>query len=381
MSGVVTPWGIPTTNSGTGSQISLAIKTYLSTTTGNFRENLGADIIRFNDRLFLGSSTVNDGNSPNVVKDWMTALVNWPVYNATLAVVSPVGQIAGTFGSQTLNLNTTAANSNQTTIGISGFAFANNTGAVFPTDFWSAYASYFEARVYPGTLSEAYGSEINAINLRSSAVGTSTPYKYDLLSAVHGLRIASGGGQSLVVQPALVALDIVNNGAAFTSGIVFGKNSLVGADGTTGFGTALSLGKGHRIIWYYDNGVDGAEAAYITSTATKFVGSIQFQNTSALFLSETNAASFVVNLDGTPTRYLGVTAKSGTEAPILQTFGSDANINLAIKPKGAGQIELTSPVQTAAVFGSATALPATPLTYLKLTLNGVQVCVPCYNIA
>jgi hypothetical protein len=70
-----------------------------------------------------------------------------------------------------------------------------------------------------------------------------------------GIQLASGAG-TLTGLPALVAnvasagMYIVNNGASFRTGIVFGATSIYGTTGTgTGVGTAISFATGHQIQW------------------------------------------------------------------------------------------------------------------------------------
>lgn len=308
-----------------------------ASSTGHFRSNDGARIVKLNDRLFVGAATDNDGAKPNIATDWLTDLVNWPVYNGTSAFVSPNGGVAVTAGSQTLGFDPVEFGTTQTTIGFAAFAMANNPGT-YPDDFFSAYAFYGEGRTYPGTVSNAFAAELEAINMRGEHDSDPTPYRELTLSATHALRLGSGGGQDLDPYDAQAAISIVPNGAKFRAGIVFEKGALAGADGTTGFGTAMSLGLGHMLSWYYDDSSTGERATFITSTATQPVDSLQFQNGALLLVSPAGkiTASWAVVEDAV--NGLGFLPAVAGQAPTLETFGDDTNVDLKIKPKGAGNI-------------------------------------------
>lgn len=319
--------------------IETLLSTGAATPTGTFRANDGAHIVRLNDRLFVGSATENDGRKPNITKDWLTNEINWPVYNATSAFLSPNGRIAITAGSQTLDLDSIEAGTTQTTIGVAAFALANNPGT-YPVDFFSAYAFYGEGRVDPGTVSNAFAAELEAINLTGAAIGPSTPYRNLSLAATHALRLGSGGGQGLSPFDAQAAISIVNNQAKFETGIVFAKDALTGATGTSGFGTAMALGLGHMLTWWRDNGGIGEQTTFITSTATAPVASLQFQNGGTVLV--TPGGKLALNVGNVANAVNGISilpAAVGT-APSITTIGDDANPDLIIKPKGAGNLQL-----------------------------------------
>jgi len=46
------------------------------TSTGNWYQNSGAYVQRFNDRMLVGGATIGDGDSPNTTQDWLTAYQN-----------------------------------------------------------------------------------------------------------------------------------------------------------------------------------------------------------------------------------------------------------------------------------------------------------------
>lgn len=61
---------------------------------------------------------------------------------------------------------------------------------------------------------------------------------------------------------------------------------------------------------------------------------------------------------------------------------TESNANLELSPNGTGTIELNVPVQTTVgAAGAASALPATPSTYLKINVNGTDYVVPAYAVS
>lgn len=311
--------------------------------TGEFWSNDGARVQRINDRLLVGAATENDAAKPANAIDWLTALVNWPVFNATAAILSAVGTIALTVGSQTADLNPAAAGSTQTTIGVASFAMANNAGS-YPGDYYAAYGFYGEGRVYPGSVSDAFAAELEAINLTGTPNGTPTPYRELVVGSAQALRLGSGGGQGLNPQPAISALAIVPNGSTFNAGIVFEKGALTGADGTTGFGQAVQMGLGHMLTWWRDNGGTGEQVAAITSTisASGKVVSLQAQDGGWVFVQPSGAAGFTIETVASAANYLIARPAISAGTATLAVGSPNSNADLALLPKGTGTVTAPS---------------------------------------
>lgn len=323
---------------------------FTSPPTGFFWSDDGAVVMRVNDRLLVGGAAANDAAKPNIDTDWLTDLVNWPVFNATAAITSSFGTIALTTGSQTLDLDPVAAGTTQTTIGVAAFAMANNPGT-FPADYFAAYGFYGEARVYPGTVSDAFAAELEAINMSGLANAWPTPYRELQTGSAQALRLGSGGGQGLDVDPAISALAIVPNGSTFNAGIVFEKGALTGADGDTGFGDAILMAKGHLAAWYAEGDGNGERTFFVTSTISDadFKSSIQAQDGAILFIQPNDTVGFSVSTVASAVNGMGV-KPSATGVPVqLEAFGADANVGLALSVKGTGA--LTAQVPTGGVAG------------------------------
>lgn len=351
--------------------------------TGFFWSDDGAVVMRVNDRLLVGGAAANDAAKPNIDTDWLTDLVNWPVFNSTAAITSSFGTIALTAGSQTLDLDPVAAGSTQTTIGVAAFAMANNQGT-YPTGYFSAYGFYGEARVYAGTVSDAFAAELEAVNLSGMANAFPTPYRELQTGSAQALRLGSGGGQGLDVEPAISALAIVPNGSTFNAGIVFEKGALTGADGTTGFGDAILMAKGHLAAWYAAGDGNGERTFFVTSTIDDATNrsSIQAQDGAILFIQPNDVVGFAVSTVASAANGIGVRPAITGEAPELEAFGAASNLDLRLSPKGTGTVILGVPSATSAAVGGADPLPGAPATYLILADDaGTRVAVPAYNLA
>lgn len=355
---------------------------FTSPPTGFFWSDDGAVVMRVNDRLLVGGAAANDAAKPNIETDWLTDLVNWPVFNATAAITSSFGTIALTTGSQTLDLDPVAAGTTQTTIGVAAFAMANNPGT-FPADYFAAYGFYGEARVYPGTVSDAFAAELEAINLSGLANASPTPYRELVVGSAQALRLGAGGGQGLSVEPALSALAIVPNGTTFNAGIVFEKGALTGADGDTGFGDAILMAKGHMAAWYAEGDGNGERTFFVTSTISDadFKSSIQAQDGAILFIQPNDTVGFAISTVASAANGIGVKPAITGEAPELESFGAVADVDLRLAPKGAGTVILGVPSATSAAVGGADPLPGDPATYLIVRDDGgTLVAIPAYNV-
>ena len=210
---------------------------------------------------FLPSSggIVTGRTSIHYTHDWLTPMISWP-NSATL------GLYAVTDG----GIAITGASHNQTAppgdaaIGVAGFGFNDQLPSVEAEPAWGGY---FEARYYPGVTNNTYGVEIDIANVSgvaasyTSSYGGAAPFSSALLLA-SGAEV-SADTPPLTASSASAALWITDNGAPFRIGIGFKATSLVGTNGNdSGTGVALSLAKGHQVLW---SKPDGTPAAAIYS--------------------------------------------------------------------------------------------------------------------
>jgi hypothetical protein len=211
--------------------------------TGQFFENYGANVNRLNDRVLIGAAADNDACAPNVVKDWLEAVVGNTVLASQAAVLSTIGGIGLVAGSR-------ASDSTWSwTFGSQSFAINDDTETPHPA--WAAYA---EARRSAGA-GLVQGMEIDVIN--QGDAGSIDPYLWWQNVTAIGQWL-SCGRPDVESGDATVALGIINNtdgaGGRYVNGIVFGHDAIAGTDGVTGQGCAVALAKGHQVEWYAAGG-------------------------------------------------------------------------------------------------------------------------------
>lgn len=152
-------------------------------------------------------------------------------------------------------------------------------------------------------------------------------------------------------------------------------------DGTTNGGGIIDHAKNGGMRFYTRTSGGGTST---TMTDSGLVGQIRMvvhasyvslggdSNVEALRIVRTSGQVNRIEVTGTLT---------GT-SPSIAATGSDTNIDLSLLPKGTGRLNITvntaNAVTTVGAAGGASALPATPLGYLRVTLNGSIRKIPYY---
>lgn len=269
----------------------------------------------------------------------VSAGVGWITSQSISTLVSGNGTVGYAAASRAsdvpVGLGTT-----QISIPFAGVAVMDRGGSGPP--YWTSYGGYLEARIESSAVNigTAIGLEIDAINF-GGAVAESTPWRRQTTGGVTALWLASGGdpanhGRS--INPAQLAIGVVNNGETFMSGLVFANDSIEGTDGTTGFGNAVAMATRHILGWWGSGAGNGERYNYITSTATSAGPSLQFQDSSTLLLTPSGKIIFGAANVSNSVNGIGVVPATASSAPYLETFGDDTNIDLTFKPKGTGNI-------------------------------------------
>lgn len=301
-----------------------------------FYTDTGAKLITLTDRVFVGGAVNNDGTSAQTNNDWLSTYQNSvsrpggpAMHFATLGVLnntSPNASSSFVAGSQNKFLPTSTNG-----IAISGYGLNNNT--VDSSSF--TYAGYFEAVRAVSALGGAYASEFDVVNYGSLA--TTDPYQQPSAQTI-GLQVAAGAQFPAIGQAACsAAINIRNNNAAFTKGIVFGSTSIAGANGTSGTGIAIALGLGHVVQWYSNlNSV--TSSLYCSGNATASATSQVFGNNGTLFSNVGNGqAVFQLTNAVNPVNHLAINATAtGSNSVNINAYGSDANIDIQLFPQGTG---------------------------------------------
>jgi hypothetical protein len=152
-----------------------------------------------------------------------------------------------------------------------------------------------------------------------------------------GIQIASGCGLSSAGQfDASCAIQIQDNPMKFKAGINFGSNSIVGTDGITGTGVAISMAKGHKVIWYNSA---GAEVGGVWSQATtSALGTKIVFNDVGLTMVSVSGANAIAYFTpvASSVNWLQFTAAATGDPPLIAAAGTDTDVDLRLAAKGAG---------------------------------------------
>jgi hypothetical protein len=325
--------------------------------SGAFWTGNGAKVNRFNDRVFVGGATVNDGAFPNLQPDWLAQYQSYFYPGNTPPTVTTLmnvlGATSGTgaaepflVGAQTQPATGAFGNA----IAVQGYAIANNTS--FGNDFsWAFYGEGHRAHAGSGN---CYGMEICVVN--RGDIKALTPY-FNADGATIGIQIDSGCGFRNDKMPDLAsasaAMVIIDNTgdathagtAPFLNGIVFQAGSIQDSFGNH---SAIVLPKDYRVLWYSP---DNNPSSYLTGSVndhTKSTGivfndfGLQVQNASNQILAAVPPIANAVN-------YVQIDANITGGTVGISAQGSDANIHVRVIPKGTGSVQLGATFTAGAV--------------------------------
>jgi len=287
--------------------------------TGNFYQNLGANVNRFSDRVFIGAARLQDGTatgaqdyiSANIPQGPTTAIAQ----QATLSTIGAIGILAGSRSSDAPGTGTEGC------IAVSGIVVNDATGA----NAQVAFASYFEAQQKAGAGFTAT-IECDSVN-QSGAVNSISPYNIFAGNPCVNLWVAAGGGRAGVANSS-AALVILDNNTLFDKGIVFQAGCIASNE-------AIALGSGHALQWWGS-----------TTQATGAISSVQTTSTAGIVLTDTGTAIgnipggvqaglFVGNTAGA-VNYLAATPAATGNSPTLAAVGTNANVSLLLTGQGTG---------------------------------------------
>lgn len=353
--------GVPADNSVTSPKIApgavsakLATEAVTQNATGQFYQNAGAKVNRINDRLFVGPAALNLGTNVANQPDWLTqyqlakgrtyGYVQTSQFTVLNDQASQTSLTTAVFGAK----SSPPLEGGSQVIAVTGMGVNNASNGQTANAAW---AGYFEAYRDTATAGNggAYGIEIDTMNFVGSV--TTDPYLQGNDQTI-GLQLAAGGGFPVSGQfSSSAAVNIQNNNSTFDIGIVFGKDSISGADGTNGTGTAIAFGKGHALQWYAAAGGETSSivclgADGLAGIAQRFLDNqVQWVNAGGKNIFQAFGVTGSVNFPA---------FHSSTAGTPVQFFaaGDDANIDIALIPKGIANVWLGP--YTAGALGSAT---------------------------
>ncbi len=215
--------------------------------TAQFYQNLGANVSRIGDRLFVGAATSYDGTPSATQPDFFSQ------FRATYGAPTDQGSWmpltqAAIFGEDKdyANIGLTVAiqslHRSGYVTGILSEALSNGTADTF--------AATDEIHRLPGG-GVAGGREIQAHNLGSSVL--LDPYNYFVAGRSVNLALGSGGGYP-VANPVSTPLIIFRDTGQWLSGLIIGANTILAQPPDNRI-HALNLPSDYEIVWYSAPGV------------------------------------------------------------------------------------------------------------------------------
>lgn len=346
----------------------------------------GAKVNRFNDRVFIGGATANDGVFPNTLQDWLSAYMTsasgtpflaGPTVSTNTVILNnndPADDCALTTGAQSLNFTSAGA-----CIAHSSFVLGNN--ATYAGGSW---ASYLEAHLINGASGGCWGQEINVVNQTGVDSGSVWPYNFSAPQTI-GLQISAGGAWS-GTNNLSAALVIGDNGSSWGKGLVFLSGSVTA---TSSISTAVALPTGYQIAWYEADIAELVTGKIICNVSIQQKAThLAFQD-NGMYLADwqgapiviipgSNSSSFITNF----IELAGGFSGSGAVTISAGSNGGDSNIDIALTPLGTGTLNVAVPtISTIGADGSSSALTAHPVGYMQIKIAGALYNVPYYNHA
>jgi hypothetical protein len=315
--------------------------------TGHFWTSDGARIHRFNDRLFTGTATLNDGKSTQLAGDWTFSqyavagvgafayLEHW----ATMAVGSPNGQPTFVAASRSSD----GGGPGNGAIGISSVVVNDNASGA-GSDTWNYYGT--TVRDSAATGQSTIGMELDVTNMGSGVpIFPGRMFQHGLTA---NLWIAAGGelpsqvGNTYAFNDVSCAMGIFSNAPSGIENCQFEKGIVFGVGGVSSE-VAVALPENYSISWFNDStsGLTSSVFSSATLTDVPHIQKLQFSDFGTLFTDGQASTQFrVLNGVSNAVNYLGVQAASASQVPALMALGTDTNVDLKLVPHGAGKIWL-----------------------------------------
>lgn len=303
--------------------------------TGHFYAP-SANIVRLNDRVFVGGATLNTATGPNSLGDWLATYQAGtgldPVAGATFASLDTGFGVGVIGGGQSLGLTVAG----QSAIGVIGYGYNNNT--TLANSGWAFYGESYRTNAVVGN---SYGMELAVV--QQGPIAHLTPYSSEHGVTI-GIQIDSGSGFNATLQPGLtsasaaltISQNTSDNSAPFLRGILPFPTSIAANGG--GISEILSLPVGYGMQWYTAGAVPNS-FLYGSVTSATLAAGMNFQN---------NGLEVQSAIDGTAVALFRPVASSANyllfqgnvagQPPSITAQGSDTNVGLTIAVKGTGSV-------------------------------------------
>jgi hypothetical protein len=327
--------------------------------TNQIFSDLGADINRINDRLFVGGATVGSGDSTHSVKDWVDTFYSTVGESQSYVPVSVFNSfttpnayslMGGFFAAQTSNIP-----ANTTSIGLMSLGLHNNTTLTGQ----GAWAIYTEAHKLAGVSGYVIAQEFEVRNMGPSIIAD--PYTAN--EGVGGnqgttnLLLGAGCGlPAYVGNSVTVAIALAPNPSKFNTGINFNTGCLDPANNYT----AIAFATNHRLRWY--SAASTPSANIYSTVATGANGqNLVFTDNELQVQGIAGASWLLVGGNTAAANYIATYAQVTGSAPVVGVGGTDAQIDLALASGGTVGTTSTVKFSSAGMF-SANGAVATSLT-------------------
>jgi hypothetical protein len=316
----------------------------------------GVNLHRLLDRVLVGDANTNYNGELNAVGNWPD---NYGVgYYQTFSQAASFSTFGGV-GIAAASQNIDVPASNDGTIGVASSGINNNPSA---KSAWSYYGQSVQTAASNGTFTS--GMELNTCSEKVS----DDPNPYNIASGImfphtHWVGVGGEFPQNIssnckpiscgMVFASNAYRDAVNGtGNLFRRGIVFQADSILGSDGVTGRGIAISFAKGHSIEWDFLQSGFSYRGARIRSDVLSVSNptGLVFGNDGAKFVKiDSNPISLteskLLRIDPIQNAVNNITIKASASGNPLEILaeGSDANIDITIAPKNGGVLKYNLP--------------------------------------
>lgn len=320
----------PSAGAGTISDLNIAANAAIAATKINFTQpstaqfftQNGAVINRFNDRIFLGGATENDGAFPTVTKDWLTEFYDSNGYtlgytlNGQFSVLSTDSSASSEMvvsGVQSLNFPGNGA------YGTAFYGVGVNNGTAHTSMGVNAF--YGEVHNVVSNLNSAYVCEFDTRTLADPS--NPTPY---LQGTVVGIQMASGCGTTGVTFTASISGTTLTV-TTITFALPYGSNpnSYQIQVGSKLYGVGIPSG---TTVTALGTGTGGTGTYTISTSLTvaseTMVATDQY-DASCAFQIEANPVKFKVGINFGSTSITGCDGVTGAGTAIAFALGHQCN--------------------------------------------------------
>lgn len=314
-------------------------------TTNQFFLSNGSNIQRFNDRVFIGGATANNGNQSAATTDWTGTVYSgafaYIENNGTLNVSSNGGHLGIVGATRTSDgPGGTTSPTGNASIAVNSIVVNDNTSGT-GVDGWNYYGTAVKG---PGATGlSTVGMEQDVANLGSLV--QLFPFGQGLfengltadmwLAACNELCGQTGKGYTFNLTSAGIVF-ISNNPAGYAN-VGFDKGILFG-DGSVPSQVAIAFPTQYEMEWFNSSNARVA-AIYSSATVASPGQQINITNNGTLFEDLTGGrVTFEVAAIPNVANWLVASGGATGTAAILSANGSDTNISIQLLPKGAGTV-------------------------------------------